>query len=308
MDRSVAPERGRLLSIAYRMVGSRTEAEDLVQETLLRVHHAADREQIHSIDAFATTVLTRLAIDHLRSARVRREAYVGAWLPEPIDADPYGDAERSAEIADTLSLAFLVVLESLNPQERAALLLHDVFGYDYPTIASVLDGTVPACRQLVSRARRRVVERRPRYDVDPAQHTELLDRFVRAARTGDLEALLDILADDATLVSDGGGTPRVARHPVLGAGRIARFLTHVMSRLLADHELRVTTINGLPGFAVFDEYGTTHNVGSLDVEAGRITAVHIVANPDKLGWVTRTKAITRGASSRPHRHPPHPPG
>jgi RNA polymerase sigma-70 factor, ECF subfamily len=168
---------------------------------------------------------------------VRREAYVGAWLPEPIDADPYGDAERSAGIADTLSLAFLVVLESLDPQE----------------------------------------------------HTELLDRFVRAARTGDLEALLDILADDATLVSDGGGTPRVARHPVLGAGRIARFLTHVMSRLLADHELRVTTINGLPGFAIVDEYGTTHNVGSLDVEAGRITAVHIVANPDKLGWVTRTK-------------------
>lgn len=283
---AVLPERERLVSIAYRMLGSRSEAEDLVQETLLRVHLVAEREPIDSMDAYATTVVTRLAIDHLRSARVRRERYVGTWLPEPIDVDPANDTEQAAETADTLSLAFMAVLESLNPPQRAALLLHDVFGYDYSAIASTLDRSEQACRQLVSRARRRVVDRRPRYDVDPAHHTQLLERFLHATRTGDADGLRDLLAEDATLVSDGGGAKRVARHPVHGGHRVARFLHHIMGRLLAHHELRTTTVNGLPGFAIVDDDGRIANVGSFDVADGRITTVHIIANPDKLHWVT----------------------
>jgi RNA polymerase sigma-70 factor (ECF subfamily) len=284
---SAAPARERLVSMAYRMVGSRSEAEDLVQETLLRVHVAAERRPIDSVDAFATTVLTRLAIDHLRSARVRRESYVGPWLPEPIDVDPARSGETVAESADSLSLAFLVVLESLAPAERAALLLHDVFGYDYGTIASILERSEVACRQLVSRARSRVVERRPRFDVDPSHHQELVDRFLRAARVGDLDGLVSILAEEVTLVSDGGGSAKAARFPIVGRDRVSRFLRHVMRRMAAKAQLVPTTVNGLPGFAVVDPDGTTRNVGSFDVVDGRIVAVHIVVNPDKLHWVSR---------------------
>jgi RNA polymerase sigma-70 factor, ECF subfamily len=284
------PERARLVSIAYRMVGSRTEAEDLVQEALLRVHVAreglaAEGKEIESVDAYATTVLTRLAIDHLRSARVRREAYVGPWLPEPIAVDPAGDAERSAETADSLSLAFLVVLESLAPAERAALLLHDVFGYGYEDLAAILDRSEPACRQLVSRARHRVVERRPRFDVDPSHHAVLVDRFLDAARAGDVDGLVAILAEDATLVSDGGGTVKAARHPVIGRERVARFLSHIMRRLLASYELTATTVNGLPAFSVVAPDGTPYQVGTFDIVDGRVSRVHIVVNPDKLHWV-----------------------
>jgi RNA polymerase sigma-70 factor (ECF subfamily) len=284
---SAAPARERLISMAYRMVGSRSEAEDLVQETMLRVHLASEREQIDSVDAFATTVLTRLAIDHLRSARVRRESYVGPWLPEPIDVDPARDAESAAESADSLSLAFLVVLESLAPAERAALLLHDVFGYDYGSISTILDRSEVACRQLVSRARSRVVERRPRFDVDPAHHAELVDRFLRAARVGDLDGIVSILAEDATLVSDGGGGAKAARFPIHGRDRVSRFLHHIMRRMVATAELAPTTVNGLPGFAVIDAHGITRNVGAFDIVDGRIVAVHIVVNPDKLRWVAR---------------------
>jgi RNA polymerase sigma-70 factor (ECF subfamily) len=284
---SAAPARERLVSIAYRMVGSRSEAEDLVQETLLRVHLASEREQIESVDAYATTVLTRLAIDHLRSARVRRETYVGPWLPEPIDVDPARDAAASAETADSLSLAFLVVLESLAPAERAALLLHDVFGYDYATIASILDRSEAACRQLVSRGRSHVVDRRPRFDVDPTHHAELVEQFLRAARSGDLDGLVSILSEDAVLVSDGGGATKAARFPIVGRDRVARFLHHIMRRLVVTNDLVVTTVNGLPGFAVVDDSGATRNVGTFEVVDGRIVAVRIVVNPEKLRWVRR---------------------
>jgi RNA polymerase sigma-70 factor (ECF subfamily) len=284
---NASPARERLVSIAYRMVGSRSEAEDLVQETLLRVHLAGEREHIESVDAYATTVLTRLAIDHLRSARVRRETYVGPWLPEPIDVDPARDAASAAETADSLSFAFLVVLESLAPAERAALLLHDVFNYDYPTIATILDRSEAACRQLVSRARGHVVDRRPRFDVDPSHHAQLVERFLRAARSGDLDGLVDILSEDAVLVSDGGGAKKVARFPVVGRDRVARFLHHIMRRLVVNTELVATTVNGLPGFANVDRSGVTRDVGTFEVVDGRIVAVRIVVNPEKLRWVRR---------------------
>jgi RNA polymerase sigma-70 factor (ECF subfamily) len=284
-ERTEGPARERLVSIAYRMVGSRTEAEDLVQETMLRVHVAAEHQQLDSVDAFATTVLTRLAIDHLRSARVRREAYVGPWLPEPIAVDPAGDAERAAETADSLSLAFMVVLESLAPAERAALLLHDVFAYDYAAIANILDRSEAACRQLVSRARQRVAERRPRFDVDPAHHAALLSRFLDAARAGDVDGLIAILAEDAVVISDGGGGVKAARFPILGRDRSSRFLAKVMRRHLAHNEVRITTVNGLPGFAVISKTGLPINVGTLDIADGRVLAVHMMLNPEKLHWI-----------------------
>lgn len=284
---STTPDRARLVAIAYRMVGSRSEAEDLVQETVLRVHRAGKREVLESVDAFATTVLTRLAIDHLRSARVRREAYVGPWLPEPVAVDPAGDAEAVAETADSLSLAFLVVLESLGPSERAALLLHDVFGYEYAELASILDRTEVSSRQLVSRARRRVQERRPRFDVDPEHHADLVQRFLAAARTGAVADFVAVLAEDAVLVSDGGAGVKAARFPVVGDDRIARFLIHIFRRLRrGGYELEPRVVNGLPGFAaVHQERGTPYDVGSFEVVDGRITQVFLVVNPEKLRWI-----------------------
>ncbi|OWY62925.1 hypothetical protein B7486_55825 [cyanobacterium TDX16] len=281
------PDRDRLVAIAYRMVVSRSEAEDLVQEAELRVHLAGEREAIESVDAYATTVLTRLAIDHLRSARVRREAYVGPWLPEPVASDPAGDGELAAETADSLSLAFLVVLESLGPAERAALLLHDVFGYAYDEVAEILDRSQDSSRQLVSRARRRVQERRPRFDVDPDQHAVLLARFLDAARGGSVDGFVQVLTDDAVLVSDGGANRKAARFPVVGSDRIARFLTHVFRRLhRAGYRLEPTTVNGLPGFAAVHQVtGEPYDVGAFEVVDGRISQVFLVVNPDKLRWI-----------------------
>lgn len=274
-----------LLSIAYRMVGSRTDAEDLVQETLLRTVVAQRREHIDSLEAYATTVLTRLAIDHLRSARVRRETYVGPWLPEPVSADPAGDGARAAELADSLSLAFLVALESLAPVERAALLLHDVFGYGYPELANMLDRSEAACRQHVSRARSHLRERRPRFDVDPAQHERLLREFLEACTRGDIEGIVATLTDDAVLLTDGGPDARAARFPIRGPIRIARVVAKVLKKRLRHAELRELRVNGAPGFALVMEDGRIWSAGSLDVADGRIREVHWVINPEKLVWV-----------------------
>lgn len=274
-----------LLAIAYRMVGSRTDAEDLVQEALLRTVVAQRRERIDSLEAYATTVLTRLAIDHLRSARVRRETYVGPWLPEPVSADPAGDGARAAELADSLSLAFLVALESLAPVERAALLLHDVFGYGYPELARMLDRTEAACRQQVSRARAHLRERRPRYDVDPALHDRLLREFLAACTRGDLDGIVSTLTDDAVLLTDGGPNARAARFPIRGPIRIARLMAKVFEKRLRMAEVRRTHVNGTPGFAFVLPDGRVWSAGSLDVADGRIREVHWVINPEKLQWV-----------------------
>jgi RNA polymerase sigma-70 factor (ECF subfamily) len=272
------------------MVGSRTEAEDLVQEALLRVHLAQQREVIENADAYTTTVLTRLAIDHLRSARVRRESYVGPWLPEPVDNDPAADAARMAELSDSLSLAFLVVLESLGPVERAALLLHDVFGYGYGELAAMLGRSEAACRQLASRARQRVAERRPRFDVDPAHHAALVERFLDACRAGAVDGIVSLLAEDALLVTDGGADVRAARFPIRGSERTAKVLAKVMPRRLGRGEVRITTVNGLPGFVLLGRDGRPASAGSLDIVDGRIQAVYWVVNPDKLDWLAGSEA------------------
>jgi RNA polymerase sigma-70 factor, ECF subfamily len=293
-DDALAALRPLVVGLAYRMTGSVAEAEDIAQEALLRVHDAAAREPLRSPEAFATTVTTRLSIDHLRSARVRREAYVGPWLPEPVPGDPgggargEGDGARAVELAESLSMAFLVVLEALGPVERAAFLLHDVFGYGYAELAGILDKTEPACRQLVTRARRRVEDGRPRFTVDPGEHEALLRSFMAASRQGDLDALLEMLTDDATVLSDGGPNRRAARLPVHGRERAARFLASVLPRVLGHGELRITPINGRPGFLVVVD-GGVYLAGALDVTAdGRIRGVHWVSNPDKLHAVDPT--------------------
>jgi RNA polymerase sigma-70 factor, ECF subfamily len=282
------------VTVAYRMVGSRADAEDLAQEALVRVQAAATREPLRSPEAYTTTVTTRLALDHLRSARVRREAYVGPWLPEPVadglPGDRLGDPQREAELADSLSFAFLVVLETLGPVERAAFLLHDVFGLSYPELAETLERSEPACRKLVSRARRRVADRRTRHPVDPARHRQVVTRFVGATRTGDLDQLMALLTEDAVLVSDGGAERKAARWPIVGRDRVARFLRKVGPKLLGVAvSVEVTEVNGEPGLLVLRADGHPHLVGTVvtDAPGTRIQAIHWVLNPAKLHAFTR---------------------
>jgi len=263
--------RRRAFEAGYRMLGSRSEAEDIAQEALLRV---ADREPDNP-EAYITTVATRLAIDHLRSARVRREEYLGPWLPEPLIERP----EDPAELADSLSYGLLVVLETLGPEERAAFLLHDVFGFGYDELATSLDKSEAACRQLVSRARKRVAEGRPRMPVDPAEHRSLLEQFLAASQAGDVDGLRALLTDDCVLLSDGGDKARAARHPIVGAARVARFVRKLAP--LWAGAAKLVTINGEPGFVVEQPKGL-FMAGTIVVRDGRIAALHWVRNPDKL--------------------------
>ena len=217
--------RPRTFAIAYRMLGSVSEAEDVVQEALLRVHAAIERgEDISSPRAYAATVTTRLAIDELRSARARRETYVGEWLPEPVAESPAEDPAQHAELADSLSLAFLVVLESLTPEQRAAFLLHDVFDYGYGEVAEIVRTSEPNARQLASRARRHVHDAEPRFDPSPERRDRLADSFFAAAENGDFEELEALLAEDVELHGDGGGLAPAIRHPVFGRAKVAQML------------------------------------------------------------------------------------
>lgn len=279
-------------SVAYRMVGSRTEAEDLAQEALVRLHAAVGRQHVRNPEAFVTTVVSRLSIDHLRLARVQREQYLGPWLPEPVTADALADGARAAEVADTLSFALMVVLESLGPVERAAFLLREVFGYGYGDVAEVLDRSEAACRQLVARARRRVEAQAHRRTVTPAEHRRLLDRFLAAAREGDVDGLRDLLSAEATLVSDGGPNFKAARHPIRGRHRAVRFLRKVGPGLFGHgRRVEIVDLDGEPGFVVVaGERVVVAGTVEVDVPAGegapRITSMRWVVNPDKLGWVT----------------------
>ena len=279
-------------SVAYRMVGSRTEAEDLAQEALVRLHAAVGRQDVRNPEAFVTTVVSRLSIDHLRLTRVQREQYLGPWLPEPVTADALDDGARAVEMADTLSFALMVVLESLGPVERAAFLLREVFGYGYDEVAEALGRSEAACRQLVARARRRVEEHARRRPVAPDEHRRLLDRFVAAARHGDVDGLRELLTDDATLVSDGGPNFKAARHPIRGRDRAVRFLRKVGPGLFAERRrVEVVDLDGEPGFVVLSgDRVVVAGTIEVDVPRGqtsaRITGVRWVINPDKLRWVT----------------------
>ena len=272
-----------LFSIAYRMIGSVSEAEDIVQEAFLRYHRAQPAE-VENPKAYLSAVTTRLAIDHLRSARARREEYVGPWLPEPlVEEEPAADA--ATELASDLSVAFLALLERLAPEERAAFLLHDVFEADYAEVAAALDKSEDACRQIVSRARRRVRDERPRARVSRAARERLADAFIRAVELRDRESLVALFANEATLTSDGGGKAKAAQKVVRGGASVARFMLGVLRPAAARLELRRITVNCEPGVALFVA-GRLISVMSLLTDNTRILGVYTVLNPEKLRRVT----------------------
>lgn len=271
--------RAHLFGVAYRMLASAADAEDVVQEAYLR-WVAQPRDDVVSRRGFLTTVVVRLCLDEVRSARSRRETYVGPWLPEPLLVDDR-DAAWATELADSLSLAFLVVLEELAPVERAAFLLHDVFDYGYPEIADMLDRQEPACRQLVSRARLRVGDRRHRFDADREQGKRLAERFVVACTTGDLGALMGMLSEDVVVWTDGGGVVKAARRPIYGADKSARFLVAVSSTVPEGAQVRNALINGQPGVLITAADVVVTAV-AFDVIDGRIVGVRVISNPEKL--------------------------
>ena len=286
---SFEPNRRRLLGLAYRMLGSLAEAEDAVQDAYLR-WHAADRDNVTDPRAFLTTATTRICLDLLRSARARREQYVGPWLPEPVVDTTELAPDAQTELAEDLSIALLLALDRLSPLERAAFLLHDVFDCSFTEVASALDRSEAACRQLASRARTHVREARPRdksvardrADAATTQHAELVSAFVDAARSGDLDALMSILAEDARLVADGGGKVQAALNVIEGADHIARFIIRVGAKGLPEGTtLRFGPVNGLPGVIAYSPDGSVQTV-AFEFEDNRIRTIYSVRNPDKL--------------------------
>ncbi len=272
-----------LFSIAYRMLGSAADAEDVVQETFVRWIEAPDAE-VRAPRAYLATIVTRLAINQLQSARSKRETYVGPWLPEPLVTEHAPDPSEPIELAESLSMAFLLMLERLSPTERAVLLLHDVFEFDYAEVARIIDKSEANCRQLLARAKKHIGEPRARFEVDPAQADRLLDRFTEATRAGDIDGLLGVLAEDITLWADGGGkVPGAALRPIHGAESVARFVVQrARAGMAQDRRLRHTRINGQPGFVIYDESGQARAALILGVHDGRIHDIYAIANPDKL--------------------------
>lgn len=271
-----------LLSIAYRILGSVGEAEDAVQETWLRYEGTATEPR--SVKAYLSTTVTRIAIDVLRSARVRREQYVGDWLPEPLLDDPYDDPARVAELADSVSMAALLLLERLSPLERAVFVLREVFDFGFPEVAATVGRTEAACRQLASRARRHMAAGRPRFEAAREEREQLASRFFDALREGDVDGLQGLLAADVSMVGDGGGkAPQLAR-AVEGARNVARLLGSVVPRM-ARIEVTFTPhdLNGQPGAIFHDRDGRVLHTLALDILDGRVRTIRTVINPDKLG-------------------------
>jgi RNA polymerase sigma-70 factor (TIGR02957 family) len=273
-------------AIAYRMLGSVSEAEDVVQEALLRVHQVLEAgEQIASPRAFVATVTTRLAINELRSARARRERYVGEWLPEPIITDSHDDPAQHAEMADSLSLSMLVLLDSLTPEQRAVLLLHDVFDYDYPQVAEIIGKSQDNVRQLATRARRHVGQRRPRFQTTHEQREELAAGFFQAVEQGDLSGLQALLAHDVEFTGDGGGKAPALARTLRGRNRVARTLVDYSVRQAAFFsrmQIRPTEINGSPGALYLDAQQRLIAIVALEISGGQITSINSIVNPDKL--------------------------
>ncbi|MFZ0666712.1 MAG: RNA polymerase sigma factor SigJ [Acidimicrobiales bacterium] len=318
-----------LFGVAYRMLGVAAEAEDVLQDAYLR-WASVDDSSVESPRAYLTTIVTRLSIDQLRAAKVGRGSYKGPWLPEPIEAGSGGAGsgevgsgglgsgglgsgagvepgpEAGVVLADSLSLAFLVLLEELAPAERAAFLLREVFGYEYSEIARMLERNEPACRQLVSRARHRVGDRRKRFEADHEQSRELTRRFVFACGTGDIEGLMSLLAEDVVVWTDGGGKATSAPRPVVGPWRAARFLVHV-AKTFPNATVGEMTLNGQPGL-IFEENGRVTSAVVIDVLDGKIAGIRVVANPEKLTalqrrfkdeWVSGLRELTNRGRTDP---------
>jgi RNA polymerase sigma-70 factor (ECF subfamily) len=285
MDDPVAELRPLLFSIAYRMLGSASDAEDIVQEALLRFHReTVAGTHVVSPKSYLSAVTTRLCIDHLRSARVRRESYVGTWLPEPLLTEETSDAERHAETADSLSMGFLVLLESLTPVERAVFLLREVFEYDYGEIASVVGKTEENCRQIAVRARRQVQAGKPRFEASKAEREELARRFFEATGEGAVEDLVGMLAADVVAYADGGGKATAFPRPVHGRDKVLRILQGPAARgwRLSVTGFRLAEINGQPGAIFLDPDGVPVVAVSLDIADGQVQKLHAVSNPEKL--------------------------
>ena len=273
-----------LFAIAYRILGSVAEAEDAVQESWLR--YQASPAQPASAKAFLSAVVTRISIDVLRSARVRREEYAGPWLPEPLLTDPYQDPVRSAELADSVSMAALLLLERLSPLERAVFVLREVFGFSFPEIASAVGRSEAACRQLAVRARRHMAAGRPRFEADRKEREELAERFFDAFREGNVDGLRELLAADVHMVGDGGGKAPLLASYTIGPENVARVLAALiplfvrLGVVLEPHE-----VNGQPGAIIRDPDGKVLSTLALDILDGRIQTIRSVVNPDKLGHV-----------------------
>jgi RNA polymerase sigma-70 factor, ECF subfamily len=271
-----------LFSIAYRMLGSVSEAEDAVQETWLR--YAASPTQPVSVKAYLSAAVTRISINVLRSARARREEYVGNWFPEPLLTDPYEDPARSAELADSISMAALLLLERLSPLERAVFVLREVFGFGFPEVASAVGRSEPACRQLAVRARRHMDEGRPRFEADRREREELAGRFFGALREGDVDGLRELLAADVQIIADGGGKAPVLGRSIIGAEKVGRVLASIFPWLVRiDVTLEPRQVNGQPGAIFRDRDGKVLSTLTLDVLDGQIQTIRSVGNPDKLG-------------------------
>ena len=275
-----------LLSIAYRMLGSFGDAEDVVQEAYLRLHR---EERVDSPKAFLTTVTTRLAIDQLRSARRQRETYIGPWLPEPA-VDEYVDLAERAALSDSLSTAFLVVLERLSPDQRAVFLLCDVFGYTYDEVAAIIGKTPAACRQLAVRARRHLSEDRPRFDPSRQERDELVRRFVAAAEEGEFDDLVEMLAPDVTFTGDGGGKALAFPRPIHGSDGVGKLVRVAFDRVASlGFMISRVHVGGQPGMRVHDAEDRTYAIWSFVVTDGLITSIHGVVNPDKLSHLQRSR-------------------
>ncbi|HEV2645546.1 MAG TPA: RNA polymerase sigma-70 factor [Acidobacteriaceae bacterium] len=270
-------QRRYLLSVAYRMTGSMSDAEDLLQEAFLRWQQASAQE-IRSPRAFLTTIVVRLALNHLDSARVRREQYIGEWLPEPVLTTTTHDP---VELAESLTMAFLVLLESLTPPERAVFLLHEVFDFSHTEIAAILDKSEPSCRQLLTRAKQAVRQRRPRFAPAPAAAAELTEQFTTAMKTGNLGKLMSLMHEDIVIYSDGGGQTSAALNPIAGKDRASRFLAGITRKNGDGITRRFAEINGQPGILAFNN-GKARGAAIFDMDHDRIRTIYIVVNPDKL--------------------------
>lgn len=274
--------RGLLFSIAYRMLGSASDAEDIVQEAFVRWLQAD--VAVQSPRAYLSTVVVRLCIDQLRAARIQRERYIGPWLPEPIATAARPDLVETAMLAESLSFAFLVMLEQLGPLERAVLLLREVFDYDYAEIAAIVGKSVANCRQVLHRARERLGQRQPRFDVSPEQQQRLTSEFLSASTRGDMQGLLDLLADEIVFTGDGGGKTPAALNPVRGPDKVARGTLGGLRTLMANMQIRVEQINGQPAIVGY-LHDRPYGVVMLEVVNERISNIYAVLNPDKLGWL-----------------------
>ena len=282
-DELFAARRGRLVGLAYRLIGSISDAEDVVQEVWFRWKRA-DLDRIDNVDAYLVRAVTNGSLNRLRQVKAQRETYPGPWLPEPVVTEP-GPEER-VEKVDSISLALLVVLESLSPLERAAFVLHDVFGYPHDEVAQILDRSAEAVRQLASRARTHVQARRPRFNADRAQQERATEAFISACATGEIEELMKVLADDAVLVSDGGGKVSAAVRPVEGAARVARFLSGVVQKVPDGAEVERVDLNGQPGFVV--RVGAAIELAAVvEADDDGVHLIQFIRNPDKLTFVGR---------------------